>query len=301
MTEEEHCLVFEYFLSPVSESRRTNELHVWLMDESDTQDILFSADSNSAVGWRSAYIPVRKRGNNFKILIQGSRNTVPSSSLIFLDDLQYRRQPCPSAAIPTTTTTTPTNITTTTTTPTNITNTTGSVSTTASSDDSSDILLSLVIGLVIAAVLTIATGVMLYCCRKQRKVQKRTSNTNDNESRTGGSGEPVASASSGPHEEDGYSTVDDISTPSTSAAAPTFSKSRSVVVQRVKAKPVPASTRLLADSQTFSLLKQRCEPTTGEEDYNTLTLHHGQTPQETATKTGRELLYNHLDSVRVQA
>ncbi|XP_076450080.1 uncharacterized protein LOC143286406 [Babylonia areolata] len=346
------------------------------VEKSGSRQLLWGVKSSGATGWRSVYIPIRK-GNKFKIWIRGWRSTVPTSSVIAIDDLQYLHQPCPSTTTTTitTTTTTPTTThtpTSATTTITTTTITTGSVSTTASSDedeDGSDNLLYLVIGLIVAAVVTIANGVMLCYCRKRRNTQKRRrNNTNDNKGSTGGSRGRPALATAGPpdtdhyhtvdelrmytsttssptipnptlptlpprsdftsptflspttttpitsrpplpppfragipepepHEEGGYSTVDDISTPSTSAAAPTCSKSRSVVVQRVKAKPVPASTRLLADSQTFSLLKQRCEPTTGEEDYNTLSLHHGQTPQETATKTGRELLYNHLDSV----
>ncbi|XP_076450387.1 uncharacterized protein LOC143286635 [Babylonia areolata] len=372
-TGEDHCLEMNYLLSPVSDSPQPNELHVYQVEKNTNASTIWSVDSNGDAVWRSVSIPIRK-GNDFKIWIEGRRMTVPSSSVIGIDNLQYRRRPCNSSSTSTPITafisTTPTTTTTTTTNTTPTTTTTGS----AFHDeegDGFDNILYVVIGLVVAAVVTVANGVILCYCRKRRNVQISTI---DNDSRTGeprgppalatagppdtdhyhtidevrmytsttssptipnrtlptlpprshctsptflssttttsitsrpplpppfraGFPEPVASASSEPHEEDGYSTVDDNSTPSTSAAAPTFSKSRSVVVQRVKAKPVPASTRLLADSQTFSLLKQRCEPTTGEEDYNTLSLHHGQTPQETATKTGRELLYNHLDSV----
>ncbi|XP_076450398.1 uncharacterized protein LOC143286646 [Babylonia areolata] len=369
LAEGEHCVHLKYELSPVRNSQQRTELHVMQVDTRRSRQHLWMVKSSEATGWRSVYIPIRK-GNKFKIWIRGWRSTVPMSSVIAIDDLQYLHRPCPSTT--TTTTYTPTSATTTPT-------TTGSVSTTASSDedeDGSDNLLYLVIGLIVAAVVTIANGVMLCYCRKRRNTQKRRrNNTNDNEGRTDGSRGPPALPTAGPPDTDHYNTVYELSmsttitttpttttttttdrtpTPntatssptavpppfcgrrsrpcpsalsgaedeahyididkvgistttttttttnsvhSTSTAAPTFSKSRSVVVQRVKAQPVPASTRLLADSQTFSLLKQRCEPITGEEDYNTLSLHHGQTPQETATKTGRELLYNHLDSV----
>ncbi|XP_076450115.1 uncharacterized protein LOC143286436 [Babylonia areolata] len=84
-----------------------------------------------------------------------------------------------------------------------------------------------------------------------------------------------ASASSGAVSEGDYSIIDDISTPSTSAAAPNFSKSgRVVFAERAKAKPDPASRRLIAGNQEFSMLKHRYEPTSGKEDYNTLSLLH---------------------------